>query len=455
MNIMFWGLMILMLLIAIGLLVYPLLKVRTTSSVAYKDSNLKINAEKIKELDVDLDEGRIDQGFYNAAREELDRELLIDIPAESKETAAEHYVGSVKRHPAMALLISVFIPLLTLLLYLDLGMHNASDEAFIAAQTQVQTQTEGQPSVEEMTSKLEAKIEKDGGSVKDWIMLGRAQKYLGRYALAAKAFAVALETDTDNAQLMLELAEMQALTNDRKFTEQGRALVLKAYSLEPENPNSLWFAGVAEFQYGNYHQSIAHLKELLPYVLSEEEVMKSVVSMVAKSREALIAKGEDMPELVQILDVQSLLAQVEASAPAVTATADDAAVDKAQRESKPAEKASGLSVQVTVDVSEQVKQRFDASDTVFVYAKAKQGPRMPLAAQRLTLGALPAMVVLDDSMAMVEGMNLSAFDPIVISARITKTGSAIAQSGDYIGKMELSTKDAAMPLNITIDTVVR
>ena len=450
MNIMFWGLIILMLLIAIGLLVYPLLKVRTTRSVAYKDSNLKINEEKIKELDVDLEEGRIDQGFYNAAREELDRELLIDIPVESKETAAEHYVGSVKRHPAMALLISVFIPMLALLLYLDLGMHNASDEAFVVAQTQEQTQIEEQPSVEEMTRKLEAKIEKDGGSVKEWIMLGRAQKYLGRHELAAKAFAVALETDVDNAQLMLELAEMQALANDRKFTEQGRALVLKAYALEPENPNSLWFAGVAEFQYGNYHQSIAHLKELLPYVLSEEEVMKSVVSMVAKSREALIAKGEDMPELVQILDVQSLLAQVEASAPA-----ESEQIDSEQTGSKQPKKVVGLSIQVSVDISEHVKQQFDANDTVFVYAKAKQGPRMPLAAQRITLAALPTMIVLDDSMAMVEGMNISAFDPIVVSARITKTGSAIAQSGDYIGKMELSTSNSVAPVKIIIDTVVR
>jgi len=460
MNIMFWTLMILMLLVAIGLLVYPLLKVRATSSVAYKDSNLKINEEKIKELDVDLEEGRIDQGFYNAAREELDRELLIDIPAESKETAAEHYVGSVKRHPAVALLIAVFIPMLALLLYLDLGMHNASDEAFAAAQTQEQMQTEGQPSVEEMTLKLEAKIEKDGGSVKEWIMLGRAQKHLGRHELAAKAFAVALETDAQNAQLMLELAEMQALSNDRKFTEQGRVLVLKALELQPDNPNSLWFAGVAEYQYGNYHQAIAHLKKVLPLVLGEEEVMKSIVDMIARSREALIAKGEDMPELVQILDVQSLLAQVEASTPAVTQQVEDLVVEKArpeskQAESKPTERVSGLSLQVSVDVSEQVRQQFDASDTVFVYAKAKQGPRMPLAAQRLTLAALPATVVLDDSMAMVEGINLSAFDPIVISARVTKTGSPIAQGGDYIGKLELSTKDAATPLKITIDTVVR
>ncbi len=101
--------MILMLLIAIGVLVYPLLKARQHTVLAYKDSNLKINDEKIEELDTDLEEGRIDQHYYKVAREELDRELLLDIPAESKETAAEHYTNVAKRHPALALTITVFI----------------------------------------------------------------------------------------------------------------------------------------------------------------------------------------------------------------------------------------------------------------------------------------------------------------------------------------------------------
>jgi cytochrome c-type biogenesis protein CcmH len=111
-------------------------------------------------------------------------------------------------------------------------------------------------------------------------------------------------------------------------------------------------------------------------------------------------------------------------------------------------------LQVSVDVSEQVRQKFDANDIVFVYAKAKRGPRMPLAAERITLAALPAMIVLDDSMAMVEGMNLSAFDELVISARVSRTGSAIAQSGDYIGQVDIKDKEADSAVNIIIDTVV-
>ena len=79
---------------------------------------------------------------------------------------------------------------------------------------------------------------------------------------------------------------------------------------------------------------------------------------------------------------------------------------------------------------------------------------MPLAVARLTLAALPATVTLDDSMAMVEGMNLSAFEQLVVSARVTSTGSAIAQSGDYIGQLDVTDKSADVTLNIEIDTIV-
>ncbi len=448
MNILFWVLMILMLLMAIGLLVFPLLKARQYSALAYKDSNLKINDEKISELDLDLKEGRIDQHYYKAAREELDKELLIDIPVESKETAAEHYVNTARRHPALALTISVFVPTLVLLLYLDLGMHNASDEAFLASQQQPgQQQTGEQPSVEDMTRKLQAKIEKNGGSVEEWIMLGRAHKYLGENEQAADAFAVALEQDENNAQLMLERAEVLAISNNRMFADDSRALVLKAYELEPDNANTLWFAGVAEFQAGNHHKAIEHLTKLLPMVGGEEDVMKSIVGIVSQSRQALIAAGEDMPELEQILGTEALMASANA---AEMAAADEGAAEPAAATGT----TSTTRLQVSVDVSEQVRQKFDANDIVFVYAKAKRGPRMPLAAERITLAALPAMIVLDDSMAMVEGMNLSAFDELVISARVSKTGSAIAQSGDYIGQIDIKDKKTGSAVNIIIDTVV-
>ena len=433
MDIMFWPILIVMLLVAIGALVYPLLKVRENDSLAYKDSNLKINNEKIKELDLDLKEGRIDQSFYKLAREELDKELLIDIPVESQQTSALHYTNTVKRRPVMALVVSVFIPMVALLLYLDLGTHAVSDETFVAEQ-----QTEKQPSVEDMATKLEAHIEKNGGTAEEWKMLGRAHKYLQRHELAADAFAVALEKDPGNAQLMLERAEMLALNNNRLFTDEATQLVEKAYELEPDNANVLWFAGVSAYQTGKYRLAIDRLLQLLPTVQGEEEVMRSVMGIVTNSREKLIAAGEDVPELETLLAIKQ----------------NSAAIIPAVEEGESTTEPASMSLRVMVDIKADARGLFAADDLVFVYAKAKQGPRMPLAAQRITLADLPATVVLDDSMAMVAGMNLSAFDELVVSARVTKSGAAIAQSGDYVGSVDVKSQTAIMDIEVVIDTLV-
>jgi cytochrome c-type biogenesis protein CcmH len=433
MDIKFWAILIVMLLVAIGVLVYPLLKVRENDSLAYKDSNLKINDEKIKELDLDLKEGRIDQTFYKLARQELDKELLLDIPVESQQTSALHYTNTVKRRPVMALVVSVFIPMVALLLYLDLGMHSVSDETFVADQ-----QTEKQPSVEDMATKLEAHIEKNGGTAEEWTMLGRAHKYLQRHELAANAFAVALEKDPDNAQLMLERAEMLALNNNRLFTDEATQLVEKAYELEPDNANVLWFAGVSAYQTGKYRLAIDRLLQLLPSVQGEEEVMRSVMGIVTNSREKLIAAGEDVPELDTLLAIKE------------NSVALTPAVEEGESTTEPA----SMSLRVMVDIKAEARGNFAADDLVFVYAKAKQGPRMPLAAQRITLADLPATVVLDDSMAMVAGMNLSAFDDLVISARVTKSGAAIAQSGDYVGSVDVKSQTAIVDIEVVIDTLI-
>ena len=460
MNITFWILMILMLLLAIGLLVYPILKVRQSSTIAYKDSNININDEKIKELDLDLEEGRIDQLFYKAAREELDRELLIDIPAESRETAAQHYAGAAKRQPALALIISIFIPALVLLLYLQLGMHSASNEDFIASQKRSpqsaskQGSTTQPASMELLTQQLSTRIEKDGGSTQDWMMLARAHKYLGQYGLAEKSFVVALQQDENNAQLMLELAEVMALSNNRQFSEASRDLVLKAYALEPNNANVLWFSGVAEYQFGNYRQAIDRLTALLPMAGNEEDVVKSATAMIANSRQQLIAAGEEMPELEELLGVSTLADAGMTKAVPVVTSAAATQTSVAPAASATATTGSITSLSVTVNVSDEVRKKFNANDVIFVYAKAKQGPRMPLAAQRMTLAELPATVVLDDSMAMMEGMNLSAFEQLVVSARASKSGTAIAQSGDYIGSTDFENNKTQASINIVIDTAV-
>ncbi|MCK5002344.1 MAG: c-type cytochrome biogenesis protein CcmI [Gammaproteobacteria bacterium] len=421
MNVSFWGAMLSLLLVAIVITIFPLLRIRQSKSLAYKTSNIQLHEEKLNELNIDLQEDRIDQAAYKIARQELDRELLIDAPIENKETAALHYTAEAKKHPALALAIAVFIPTLSLLVYMQLGMHaDAEQEAAATATAAEKTM----PSVEEMVAKLEQYLQENKGELKDWVMLGRSYKHLGRYGEAANAFAAASELE-QNPQVMLEHAEVIALMNDQKFNEQAHDLALKALALAPDNVNALWFSGVAEFQFANYRESIKYLSQLSSVAEQDAEIDRSLRFYISQAREQLIAAGES------VASMDELLPPVKAEPLANLA-----------------------SIKVKVDVSADARQNFTDADIVFVYAKALTGPKMPLAAQRLTLADLPATVVLDDSMAMMEGMNISAFKQVVVSARVTRTGAAIAQSGDYIGQVTVADVTSTDEVTVNIDSLV-
>ena len=431
MNFIFWGSMLLMLLVAISLVIFPLLRVRGSSSIAYKDSNLSLYEEKLAELDTDLAENRINHEHYRIAREELDRELLDNIPEESRDTASDHYAMRMARHPALALTIAVFVPAFSMLLYMQIGMHAANEQLSHQAAGLQPEQQQQLPSVENMTVKLEQFLQQNEGGVQEWSMLARAYKHLERYEESANAYSRVIELQP-GAQFMLEKAEALALLNGQVFNDEARDLVMRASELDPTNPNVLWFAGVAEFQHGNFRESIERLSQLASIAQEDADVNRSIRFYIDKARAELVARGEDVPDVDVILQADATT--VESPEP-VASTATQ--------------------LRVHVNVSDEAREKFSPGDIVFVYAKAAQGPKMPLAVQRLTLGALPASVTLDDSMAMIDGMNLSAFPSVIVAARISRSGSAIAQSGDYIGEYPVENVSSAKDvIEINIDRVV-
>jgi cytochrome c-type biogenesis protein CcmH len=206
---------------------------------------------------------------------------------------------------------------------------------------------------------------------------------------------------------------------------------MRALEMEPNNVNVLWFAGVAEFQAGNYRNSIEHLSRLSAQAQQDQEINRSLRLYIDKARNQLIAAGEAVPTTDEILGTSAA-------------------------SSKTAAAAGGASVQVKVDINDDVRSRFSEGDSVFVYAKAAAGPKMPLAVQRLTLAQLPTTVTLDDSMAMMEGMNMSTFGSVIVSARVTTTGSAIAKAGDYIGQLKVDdVSQQTEQVEVQINTLVQ
>jgi cytochrome c-type biogenesis protein CcmH len=108
----------------------------------------------------------------------------------------------------------------------------------------------------------------------------------------------------------------------------------------------------------------------------------------------------------------------------------------------------------TVRIAPQLTGKFDSEDTVFIYARAAEGPPMPLAVLRHRARELPVQFALDDSMAMAPGMTLSAHARVVVTARVSKSGGATPQPGDLQGASAPVASDAR-GVEVVIDSVVR
>jgi cytochrome c-type biogenesis protein CcmH len=107
----------------------------------------------------------------------------------------------------------------------------------------------------------------------------------------------------------------------------------------------------------------------------------------------------------------------------------------------------------TVSLSAALASKADPNDTVFVLARASQGPRMPLAVFRKQVKDLPLKFTLDDSMAMRPAMKLSGFDQVVVAARVSKSGMAMPMAGDLQGESAVINPGTS-DLKIVIDKVV-
>ena len=110
------------------------------------------------------------------------------------------------------------------------------------------------------------------------------------------------------------------------------------------------------------------------------------------------------------------------------------------------------SVKITVSLDPAFQKGLNPEHTLFVYARAAKGPRMPLAIVSLKAGELPLETQLDASMAMMPQMSLTKFPQVIFLARISASGNAITQPGDLIGESGvLEWQKLDKPVSIVID----
>ena len=196
-------------------------------------------------------------------------------------------------------------------------------------------------------------------------------------------------------------------------------LLVKALAMQPDNLQGLWLLGIAQNERADYAAAITTWEKLLPLLSEDPRSQQQIRQLITDATQA-----------------QSTASDSEVSGTDATPTVE-----------------SG-SLQVEVSVSAELIADLPPDTSVFVYAKAQQGPPMPLAVARSTVSQLPLSVTLSDADAMMPAMKLSAFDQLTVGARLSLSGDAIAQSGDLFGEVSGVVRDPSAPVRIEINETV-
>jgi cytochrome c-type biogenesis protein CcmH len=400
--------------LVVVILCWPLLRQRHNASTSRKAINTAIYRDQMAELDRDLASGAVAPDDHATARDELERRVLEDVADDS--AAA---VTSPRRLPRTALALGAALPAAALALYFSLGNPAALDPS--AQKSVAPTAAE----VEKMVATLAEKLEKNPGNLQGWVMLGRSYKVMGRFDEAARAFEKAGSAMESDPELMLEVAELSAEQNQGKVEGKGLKLLKQVLKDQPDNPQALVLAGTDAYFRQNYPDAARYWERVLAQVPPDSEDARNLTAGLEKIR-SMMGQPATMP------------------------------APKAEAAAKPAAKANpgAASVSGRVSLAPALQAKASPDDTVYIFARHANGPRMPLAVLRVKVSDLPKDFSLDDSMAMSPDLKISSASELRIEARVSKTGDAISKPGDLSGEIS-PVKPGAQKLQLVIDKLVQ
>jgi cytochrome c-type biogenesis protein CcmH len=253
-------------------------------------------------------------------------------------------------------------------------------------------------------------------------LLGRSYAVLGQTDDAVAAYRQALQMRADDPGILADLADLLATRNEGKLEGEPAQLVQRALAANPEHLKALGLAAMVAWQRGDRATAGKHWKRMVALGPADNPMVQGAqdgLNLLAGGASAAAAPGAAAAHPPAAASPPARVAA--GAAPAATGASPSPAA------------AGTASVSGRVSLAPALRAQVSADDTVFVFARAAQGPRLPLAVLRRQVRDLPLDFTLDDSQAMSPAARLSGATQVVVGARISKSGNPVAQPGDLEG----------------------
>ena len=382
------------------LLFLPWMKKPKTEPSTAATNHQQLLSNRLDELRIEYLAGTIEEETYQTMQEEA-KKIFSDSESESIVETEDN--KKTYFFPAIALLLISLVA--STMIYI-----NTSD-GYLTLLEMDKINNNIEQLLDHIQS-LEAQLEKEPNDNNRWKLLADAHLVLGQYAAAVAAYAQ-LEKLEDQITDDVVLDYAKALILSETIGPKAEQLLKQILARDPTNDEALFLYGVLKFNRSEYRQAVKRWEELY----NNDEV----------------ALPEDMRQmLVDMIEETQQRMQTEAAAPA----------------------SSSRQIQVTISLDPNIKTQVSAEEVVFVYARAVDGPPMPLAAKRIVVSKFPLTVNLNENDTMMQGMSLTNFETVTIFARIAKSGLAQQDTGDLIGSEVIELSDGVTKASVLINTIV-
>lgn len=420
----FWLIVSAMTLCVLGLLLRPLLK-RPAQLTSEQEKTLPVYRQQFSELEQDLTNGLLTDEQYQTARHELERRVLEETG--SIETSSMTSGGLVNLR-VVALSLAMIIPAASGVLYWTLGNPAAMTHPAVSAAAQGGSGNDPQmaDSLNQLIEQLRKKLEQNPNDAVGWGLLARSYMAMERYGDAVPIFEKATKLDPNNASLLADYADAFGVHQGRKLEGKPETLIQKALKLDPHNVKALMLSGTIAYNRKDFARAAKEWEDAHAYLPpDDQESADQLKASIAEAKRRL-GGGPSMGMMV---------------------------ANPPMEQAKPAKPAaqSGQSRAITGKVVLGPNMTGKAlPDTLFVFAKDVAGPPMPVSIVRASRKDLPFTFRLDDSTSPMPSRKLSDIDTVVIVARLSKSGRAMAESGDLEG-MSQPIKPGTENITVVID----
>jgi cytochrome c-type biogenesis protein CcmI len=258
---------------------------------------------------------------------------------------------------------------------------------------------------------LRTKISKEGDDAVAWFVIGRIWLSKGMLDDAIEAFEKALALTPNRVNVLISYSQALLVGGGEENLAKAALSLAKVLQQEPENSDALSMLAMVAEERGDKEQAQQAWQLLLPK----------------------LDKADPRYELVQQkLGLASTPQQAAASEQTATAAV------------------SGRQVSVQLTISPELAEHYKTG-TLFVFAKAVDGPPLPLAVQKLAVFNGTQTIELSEAQAMQPGWTLANAERIQISARLSLSGQVLNdENGPQVQSDVLSFNEPKLRLSLSL-----